>query len=81
MSRISATFQRLAASGRKALIPFVTAGYPQRERMPDILRALARNGSDVIELGVPFSDPMADGPVIQASSQHAIEHGMNLGGT
>ncbi|MCM5569544.1 tryptophan synthase subunit alpha [Burkholderiaceae bacterium FT117] len=78
MSRISDTFARLAASGRKALVPFVTAGHPARECTPDILRELARNGADVIELGVPFSDPMADGPAIQRSNECALAQKVGL---
>lgn len=70
------TFQRLA--GRKALIPFITAGYPKPELTVDILHCLVDNGADVIELGMPFSDPMADGPVIQKASEQAIKQGTNL---
>jgi tryptophan synthase alpha chain len=79
MSRIPATFQRLEASGRKALIPYFTAGHPTRELAVPLMHALARGGADVIELGVPFSDPMADGPVIQRSSEHALSLGVGLG--
>ena len=78
MSRISDTFERLAASGRKALIPFVTAGHPHRDCTPAVMRELARNGCDVIELGVPFSDPMADGPAIQRSNECALAQGVGL---
>ena len=78
MSRLSDTFGRLSGAGRKALVPFVTAGHPRRECMPDLLRALAANGADVIELGVPFSDPMADGPAIQRSSECALAQGVGL---
>jgi tryptophan synthase alpha chain len=78
MSRIPATFAALAASGRKALIPFVTAGHPHRDRTLDVMRELARNGSDIIELGVPFSDPMADGPAIQRSNECALAQGVGL---
>jgi tryptophan synthase alpha chain len=78
MSRISDTFARLSASGRKALIPFVTAGHPHRDCMLDVMRALARNGSDIIELGVPFSDPMADGPAIQRSNECALAQRVGL---
>jgi len=70
------TLQQLA--GRKALIPFVTAGYPSPEMTVDILHTLVDQGADVIELGMPFSDPMADGPVIQKASEQAIEQGTNL---
>lgn len=78
MSRIQACFEQLAAKGRKGLIPFVTAGDPSDEGTVDLLHALADAGSDVIELGVPFSDPMADGPVIQRSSERALARGVGL---
>jgi tryptophan synthase alpha chain len=78
MSRIAATFQNLQARGRKALIPFVTAGDPSPELTVPILQALVQAGADVIELGVPFSDPMADGPTIQRSSERALKHGTAL---
>jgi tryptophan synthase alpha chain len=79
MTRIRATFDRLRIAGRKALIPYFTAGHPSREHAVPMMHALARNGADVIELGVPFSDPMADGPVIQRSSEHALSLGVGLG--
>ncbi|PYS98121.1 MAG: tryptophan synthase subunit alpha [Acidobacteria bacterium] len=72
MSRIAERFQRLAADGRKGFIPFVTAGDPSLETSLEIVLKLADLGADVIELGVPFSDPMADGPTIQRSSQRAL---------
>ena len=78
MSRIASTFQRLKSQGRKALIPFVTAGDPSRAINLPLMRSLAAAGADVIELGVPFSDPMADGPTIQRSSERALRHGMSL---
>jgi tryptophan synthase alpha chain len=78
MSRIDATFARLRAAGRKALIPYFTAGHPTRELAVPMMRALAAAGADVIELGVPFSDPMADGPVIQKSGEHALSLGVGL---
>ena len=78
MSRIAATFEKLRAAGRPALIPFVTAGDPSPAQMPAILEALVAGGADVIELGVPFSDPMADGPVIQRSSERALKQGTTL---
>ena len=78
MSRIAATFEKLRAAGRPALIPFVTAGDPSPKQAVDIMHALVRGGADVIELGVPFSDPMADGPVIQRSSERALKHGVTL---
>lgn len=71
-------FAALARQGRKALVPYVTAGHPSPGRSLELLRALQSAGADVIEVGVPFSDPMADGPVIQASSQAALEQGMTL---
>jgi tryptophan synthase alpha chain len=79
MSRIAATFDRLRSQGRKALIPFVTAGDPHPDTTVDVLLALAEGGADVIELGVPFSDPMADGPVIQKAAERALAHGVGMG--
>lgn len=78
---LSERFTTLRREGRRALVCYVTAGHPDRERSLRLLRGIARAGADVIEVGVPFSDPMADGPVIQASSQRAIEGGMTLEGT
>src|ERR1700758_3711388 len=78
MSRIKNTFAALAAQGKKGLIPFITAGDPNPEQTVEFMHALAKGGADVIELGVPFSDPMADGPVIQRSSERAIRHGVDL---
>ena len=78
MSRIKAKFAQLAAAKRKALVPFVTAGDPSLEATVPVMHALVAAGADVIELGVPFSDPMADGPVIQRSSERAIERGAGL---
>jgi tryptophan synthase alpha chain len=78
MSRIAATFDRLRREQRKALIPFVTAGDPQPETTVPLMHALVTGGADIIELGVPFSDPMADGPVIQRSSERALKHGVSL---
>jgi tryptophan synthase alpha chain len=78
MSRIKNTFAALAAQGKKGLIPFMTAGDPDPARTVEFMHALAAGGADVIELGVPFSDPMADGPVIQASSERALAHGVSL---
>ncbi len=75
-ARLQATFARL--DGRTALIPYVTAGDPSVEAMPELMHALVRAGSDVIELGVPFSDPMADGPVIQRAAERAISKGTSL---
>jgi tryptophan synthase alpha chain len=78
MSRIQSTFQRLQASGRRALIPFITAGDPTAELTLPLMRALVEGGADIIELGVPFSDPMADGPTIQRASERALAAGMSL---
>ena len=78
MSRIQSTFAALAAQGKKGLIPFITAGDPAPELTVELMHALVDGGADVIELGVPFSDPMADGPVIQRSSERALKHGVGL---
>ena len=78
MSRIAATFDALRASGRKALIPYVTSGDPFADATVDIMLAMAEAGADVIELGVPFSDPMADGPVIQKAGERALAKGIGL---
>ncbi len=77
-SRIPATFAALAAQGRKALIPFITAGDPHPDMTLPLMRALVAGGADIIELGVPFSDPMADGPTIQRASERALAQGMSL---
>jgi tryptophan synthase alpha chain len=79
MSRIAKTFSTLKTAERKALIPFVTAGDPAAGSTVLLMHALVKAGADVIELGVPFSDPMADGPVIQRSSERALAKGVNLG--
>jgi tryptophan synthase alpha chain len=78
MSRIATTFARLKEQGKKALIPFITAGDPDPGLAVPLMHALAKAGADAIELGVPFSDPMADGPVIQRSSERALRHGVSL---
>ena len=78
MSRIAAAFEALAADDRTALIPFVTAGDPYADASVDILHAMADAGADVIELGVPFSDPMADGPVIQKAAERALAKGVGM---
>jgi tryptophan synthase alpha chain len=78
MTRIEKTFRKLTAEHRKALIPFITAGDPHPDETVALMHALAQSGADVIELGVPFSDPMADGPVIQRSSERALKHGVGL---
>ncbi len=78
MSRIQTTFEQIAKKGRKALIPFVTAGDPDPGMTVPLMHALVEAGADVLELGVPFSDPMADGPVIQRASDRALKHGVGL---
>ena len=78
MSRIEKRFAALSAAGKKGLIPFMTAGDPDPARTVEFMHALAAGGADVIELGVPFSDPMADGPVIQRSSERALARGVSL---
>lgn len=78
MSRIAATFEQLRAANRKALIPYITAGDPYPELTVELMLAMAQAGADVIELGVPFSDPMADGPVIQRASERALAKGIGL---
>ena len=77
-SRIGLRFAKLAAEGRPGFIPYVTAGYPTLDHTRDLLSGLAELGSDVIELGIPFSDPMADGPTIQRSSQGALDNGTTV---
>ena len=74
-------FAELRERGRRALVGYVTAGHPDPARSVALLRGIESAGADVIELGVPFSDPMADGPIIQASSQRALEQGMTLART
>lgn len=71
-------FEELRRAGRRAFVPYITAGHPDLERSAELLNALDDAGADAIELGLPFSDPMADGPVIQASSQRALDLGMNF---
>lgn len=78
MSRLSERFKTLKEAGRVALIPYIAAGHPSAAVTVDLLHALARGGADVIELGVPFSDPMADGPVIQRATEAAIANGVGL---
>lgn len=78
MSRLTAKMAALKAANRTALIPFITCGDPNPEFTLSALRALVRAGSDIIEIGVPFSDPMADGPVIQRASERALAHKMSL---
>ena len=78
MSRIDATFAALKAQGRKALIPYVTAGFPFADITPALMHGMVEAGADVIELGVPFSDPMADGPVIQKAGEKALSLGVGM---
>ena len=78
MSRIAGTFARLARDRRKALIPYVTAGFPFADVTPALMHAMVESGADIIELGVPFSDPMADGPVIQKAGEQALALGIGM---
>ena len=78
MSRIQACFEALRQAKRKALIPYITAGDPEPSLTVPLMRALVEAGADILELGVPFSDPMADGPVIQRSSERALAKGVGL---
>jgi tryptophan synthase alpha chain len=78
MNRIAATFERLKQQGRKALIPYVTAGFPYADLTPALMQGMADAGADIIELGVPFSDPMADGPVIQKAGERALAMGVGM---
>ena len=78
MSRISDTFSKLKEEGRKALIPYITAGFPFAAITPSLMHGMVEAGADVIELGVPFSDPMADGPTIQRAGDKAIANGVGL---
>lgn len=78
MSRIAQKFEILREAGRRALIPYITAGDPQPWVTVPLMHALVKSGADILELGVPFSDPMADGPVIQRASERALKHGISL---
>ena len=78
MSRIEACLSALGQQGRKALIPYICAGDPRPEATVEVMLALAKAGADIIELGVPFSDPMADGPVIQKASERALAKGIGM---
>ena len=80
MSRIQTRFEQLQAAGRKALIPFITAGDPRPDVTLTLMHRLVEAGADIIELGVPFSDPMADGPVIQKAGERALAAGITLVG-
>lgn len=78
MSRIAATFEDLRSRGRRAVIPYIVAGDPSEELTPELMHAMAEAGADIIELGVPFSDPMSEGPVIQRGHERALERGVRL---
>jgi len=78
MSRIAGTFAALREQGRRALVPFVTAGDPEPSVTVPLMHAMVAAGANIVELGVPFSDPMADGPVIQRASERALAAGMSL---
>ncbi len=78
MSRIAECFAALKAEGRSALIPYIAAGDPQPQATLRLMHTLVKSGADIIELGVPFSDPMADGPVIQRAAERALEHNVSL---
>ncbi len=80
MSRIKETLETLKHNGEKALVPFLTAGDPDTETTVDLIHTLIEAGADIIELGVPFSDPMADGPTIQAASERALKAGTTVAG-
>jgi tryptophan synthase alpha chain len=78
MTRIAAKFAQLRSQKRKALVPYITAGFPFADITPELMHAMVEAGSDVIELGVPFSDPMADGPVIQRAGEKALAMGIGM---
>lgn len=79
MSRISATFDRLRREGRTGLIAYLTVGFPEPATTPELVRALVEGGADIIELGIPFSDPLADGATIQRATHVALRHGVTTG--
>ena len=79
MSRIAPVMASLKGAGRKALIPYLMAGFPEPSHTLGLMHALVKGGADIIELGVPFSDPMADGPVIQKAGEAALRHGVGMG--
>jgi len=79
MSRINPVMTALKGAGRKALIPYLMAGFPEPSHTLGLMRSLVQGGADIIELGVPFSDPMADGPVIQKAGEAALRHGVGMG--
>ena len=78
MNRLDATFQRLKGKGEQALIAYIMAGDPSLQDTEQLVLGLERSGADVIELGVPFSDPIADGPVIQQAAERALRSGTSL---
>ena len=78
MSRIQETFERVKSEGRAALMPYLTIGYPEKESAKTLVPIIEASGADMIELGIPFSDPLADGPTVQASTQKALANGVNL---
>ena len=78
MGRIDTCFEKLRESGRKGLITYITAGDPDIESTLEYMNVLVKNGADIIEIGVPFSDPIADGPTIQRASERALNNGTNL---
>src|SRR3954469_22305897 len=78
MTRIGRMFEGLKRDGRKGLIAYLTAGDPSPDRTPALVEAMVRGGAELIELGVPFSDPIADGPVIQRAGERALKAGTNL---
>ena len=78
MSRIAGRFEALAQAGRRALVPYLVAGDPAPDITVDLMHDLVDAGADIIELGVPFSDPMAEGPVIQLGHERALAHGISL---
>ncbi|MBD3611682.1 MAG: tryptophan synthase subunit alpha, partial [Hydrogenovibrio crunogenus] len=78
MSRIDATLSALKSEKKTALIPYITAGDPHPDMTVNLMQSLVKQGADMIELGVPFSDPMADGPVIQKAVERALEHNVSL---
>ena len=81
MSKINTVFTELSKENKKALIPFITAGDPHPNMTVDLLHALVESGADMIELGIPFSDPMADGPVIQRASERALANNVGVNRT
>ena len=78
LTNIAAAFARAKAEGRPALMPYWSLGYPDADTSLRVIEAIARAGADMIELGVPFSDPLADGPVIQRANQIALDHGITV---